>query len=133
MYTIIDYIVDDKGVLAPKDDKELQKFNRLLLTLKPGNRVSMMIEVIKDNHSLVQLAKVHALIRELAHCTGNEFEDVKLEVKRKAGLTVKSKDKDNPDRHIEYVKSFADCSKEQLSMAIEACIQLGNEFGCILY
>ena len=133
MYTIIEYSVDEKGVLAPKDDKELQKFNRLLLTLKPGNRVSMMIEVIKDNHSLVQLAKVHALIRELAHCTGNEFEDVKLEVKRKAGLTIKSKSKDEPDRHIEYVKSFADCSKEQLSMAIEACIQLGSEFGCILY
>jgi len=79
----------------------------------------------------VQLAKVHALIRELAHCTGNEFEDVKLEVKRKAGLTVKSKDSEG--KLIEYVKSFADCSKEQLSMAIEACILIGEEVGCILY
>ena len=131
MYTIIEYVVDEKGVMSPRDEKELQKFNRLLLSLKPGNRISAMFEVVKDDHSLAQLAKVHALIRELAHCTGNEFEDVKLEVKRKAGLTLRSKDAEG--KPIEIVKTFADCSKEQLSMAIEACIQLGAEFGCILY
>ena len=130
MYTIIEYVVDEKGVLAPRNEKELQKFNRMLHSLKPGNRVSMMCEVVKDDHSLVQLAKVHALIRELAFCTGNDFEDVKLEVKRKAGLTIKSKD--SADKHIELVKSFADCSKDQISMAIQACIEIGNEFGCIL-
>ena len=131
MYTIIEYVVDEKGVLAPRNEKELQKFNRLLHSLKPGNRVSMMIEVVKDDHSLVQLAKVHALIRELAHCTGNDFEDVKLEVKRRSGLTVKSKDSEG--KTLEMVKSFADCSKDQISMAIQACIEIGNEFGCILY
>jgi len=130
MYTIIEYVVDEKGVLAPRNDKEEQKFNRMLKTLKPGNRVSMMMEVVKDDHSLVQLAKVHALIRELAYCTGNDFEDVKLEVKRKAGLTIKSKDSEG--KSLEIVKSFAECSKDQLSMAIQACIELGNEFGCIL-
>jgi hypothetical protein len=131
MYTIIEYVVDEKGVLTPRNDKEEQKFNRMLKTLKPGNRVSMMMEVIKDDHSLVQLAKVHALIRELAHCTGNDFEDVKLEVKRRAGLTVKSKDSEG--KTLEMVKSFADCSKDQISMAIQSCIEIGNEFGCILY
>jgi hypothetical protein len=131
MYTIIEYIVDEKGVLAPRNEKELQKFNRMLHSLKPGNRVSMMCEVVKDDHSLVQLAKVHALIRELAHCTGNDFEDVKLEVKRRAGLTVKSKDSEG--KTLEMVKSFADCSKDQISMAIQSCIDLGTEFGCVLY
>ena len=131
MYTIIDYLVDKDGVMNPSSPKEEQKFYRMLHALKPGNRVSAMYEVIKDDHSLVQLAKVHALIRELAHCTGNEFEDVKLEIKRKAGLTVKSKDSEG--KPIEMVKSFADCSKDQLSMAIQACIELGTEFGCILY
>jgi hypothetical protein len=131
MYTIIEYVVDDKGVLAPRNEKELQKFNRMLASLKPGNRVSMMCEVVKDDHSLVQLAKVHALIRELAHCTGNDFEDVKLEVKRRAGLTVKSKDSEG--KTLEMVKSFADCSKDQISMAIQSCIDLGTEFGCVLY
>jgi len=131
MYTIIEYVVDEKGVLAPRNEKELQKFNRMLHSLKPGNRVSMMCEVVKDDHSLVQLAKVHALIRELAHCTGNDFEDVKLEVKRRAGLTVKSKDSEG--KTLEMVKSFADCSKDQISMAIQSCIDLGTEFGCVLY
>jgi hypothetical protein len=131
MYTIIDYVVDEKGVMSPSSSKEEQKFYRMLHALKPGNRVSAMYELIKDNHSLIQLAKVHALIRELAHCTGNDFEDVKLEVKRKAGLTIKSKD--NTGKAIEIVKSFADCSKDQLSMGIEACIEIGNDVGCILY
>lgn len=131
MYTIIEYVVDEKGVMSPSTPKEEQKFYRMLHSLKPGNKVSAMYEIVKDDHSLVQLAKVHALIRELAHCTGNEFEDVKLEVKRKAGLTIKTKDSEG--KHIELVKSFADCSKEQLSMAIQACIDLGTEFGCILF
>lgn len=131
MYTIINYTVDEKGVMSPSSPKEEQKFYRMLHSLKPGNKVNAMYEVIKDDHSLVQLAKVHALIRELSHCTGNTFEDVKLEVKRKAGLTVKTKDSEG--KSLEVVKSFADCSKEQLSLAIEVCIQLGSDFGCILY
>jgi len=130
MYTIVEYVVNESGDLSPRSVKEEQKFNRLTHSLKPGMRVQVMYEVIKDDHSLVQLAKVHALIRELAHCTGNEFEDVKLEVKRRAGLTVKSKDPHG--KPIELVKSFADCSKDQLSAAIECCIVIGSEFGCIL-
>ena len=131
MYTIIEYTMEPGGKLSPGSEKEKHKYERMLGHLKPGTKVHAMYEVIKDDHSLVQLAKVHALIRELAHCTGNEFEDVKLEVKRKAGLTVKTKDSEGSP--LEYVKSFADCSKEQLSMAIEACILIGEEVGCILY
>jgi hypothetical protein len=131
MYTIVEYVVNENGELSPRSIKEEQKFNRLTHSLKPGMRIQVMYEVIKDDHSLVQLAKVHALIRELAHCTGNEFEDVKLEVKRHAGLTVKSKDP--AGKSIELVKSFADCSKDQLSAAIESCITIGAEVGCILY
>jgi hypothetical protein len=131
MYTLVEYVVDEKGVMSPVTVKEEQKFYRMLHSLKPGNKVHAMYEVITDDHSLVQLAKVHALIRELAHCTGNEFEDVKLEVKRKAGLTIKTKDSSGAT--LEVVKSFADCSKDQIGMAIQACIDLGAEFGCILY
>jgi hypothetical protein len=52
-------------------------------------------------------------------------------VKRRAGLTVKAKDSEG--KPLEMVKSFADCSKDQLSMAIQSCIEIGNEFGCMLY
>lgn len=131
MYTVINYLVDDKGVMSPVSKAEEQKFYHMLHSLKPGDKVSAMYEVIKDDHSTVQLAKVHALIRELANCTGNEFEDVKLEVKRKAGLTIKSKD--TTGKPIEIVKSFADCSMQQISMAIQSTIELGAEFGCNLY
>jgi hypothetical protein len=131
MYTIIQYEIGPEGQPVFASEKEKGKYQRMLEHLKPGNKLHVMYEVVKDDHSLVQLAKVHALIRELAHCTGNDFEDVKLEVKRRAGLTVKSKD--NEGKPLEFVKSFADCSKEQLSMAIEACILIGEDVGCILY
>lgn len=130
MYTLVEFKKEGK-VLKPDGSKEATKYARLLESLEDGTRVHAMFEIINDDHSLVQLAKVHALIRELAHCTGNSFEDVKLEVKRKAGLTVKSKD--SLGAPVEFVKSFADCSKEQLSMAIQTCIEIGNEYGCILY
>ena len=130
MYTIINLV--KVGVeLVPDETKEEAKYAKLLASLKEGTKVQAMFEIIKDDHSLTQLAKTHALIRELAHCTGNTFDDVKLEVKRKAGLTIKSTD--SAGKPIEIVKSFADCSKEQLSMAIQSCIDIGNEFGCILY
>jgi hypothetical protein len=130
MYTLVEF-KKEGSVLKPDGAKEAAKYQRMLESLEEGVKVHAMLEIINDDHSLVQLAKVHALIRELAHCTGNNFEDVKLEVKRKAGLTVKSTD--STGSKIEFVKSFADCSKEQLSMAIQTCIEIGNEYGCILY
>ena len=50
-------------------------------------------------------------------------------IKEKAGLYVitgtSSSDK--------QLKSFGDCSKEELSAAIETCIEVGHMFGCNLY
>ncbi len=131
MYIIVEYVVDADKQLKASTVKEGEKLNKMLHSLKPGMKLHVMYEVIKSDHSLVQLAKVHALIRELTFCTGNTFDDVKLEVKRKAGLTVKTKDFEGAS--IEVVKSFSDCNKDQLSMAIESCIIIGADVGCILY
>jgi len=50
------------------------------------------------------------------------MDDMKLYVKNEAGL-VKG----------DSVISFSDCSKEEISMAIEACIKIGDKIGFPIY
>jgi len=80
--------------------------------LQEGEKVDMFIEIYSTDHSKAQLAKVHACIRELAKESGYTFDEMKLVIKEHAGLAG---------------KSFADCSKDDLMLAIEACIQIGRE------
>jgi hypothetical protein len=80
--------------------------------LQEGDKVDMFIEVYGPDHSKAQLAKVHACIRELAKESGYTFEEMKLVIKEQAGLAG---------------KSFGECSKSDLMLAIEACVQIGRE------
>lgn len=80
--------------------------------LQEGDKVDMFIEVYSPDHSKAQLAKVHACIRELAKESGYTFDEMKKLIKDAAGFAE---------------KSFADCSKDELMLAIEACIQIGKE------
>ena len=80
--------------------------------LQEGDKVDMFVELHGPDHSKAQLAKVHACIRELAKESGYTFDDMKLIIKDSSGLNG---------------KSFADCSKSELMLAIEACIQIGGE------
>ena len=80
--------------------------------LKDGQVVDMYLDLADADHSKAQLAKVHACIRELAKESGYTFEEMKLVIKEQAGLAG---------------KSFGECSKSDLMLAIEACIQIGRE------
>ena len=73
-----------------------------------------------DNGSLAQLAKVHACIRELAKECGYTFDEMKFIVKKHSGLCYDG-------GGAEYCKSFKECSKEELAMAIESAIELGRD------
>jgi hypothetical protein len=101
---------DGKLVFAHPQDK--LAYEIFVEKLKEGDKVDMFIEVSNPDHSKAQLAKVHACIRELAKESGYTFEEMKLVVKEHAGLAG---------------KSFGDCSKSDLMLAIEACIQIGSE------
>ena len=79
----------------------------------------MFISVSTDNGTNAQLARLHAMIRELASDIGYTFMEMKLLVKRQTGLCF-MKDK------TEYCKSFADCDKDELNLAIQACIEIGD-------
>jgi hypothetical protein len=80
--------------------------------LQEGDHVDMFLDVATPDHSKAQLAKVHACIRELAKESGYTFDEMKSVIKEHAGLAG---------------KSFGDCSKSDLMLAIEACIQIGRE------
>lgn len=84
-----------------------------------GTKVEMFISVSTDKGSNAQLARLHAMIREIANDLGYTFEEVKLLVKRHTGLCFMRDKK-------EYCKSFADCDKEELNLCIQECIRLGD-------
>ena len=79
-----------------------------------------------DDATLSQLAKVHKCIRELAIQTGYSFEDMKLYVKKAAGLCVR---KDIDGEMILVCKSFSNASKEDLMLAIQAIIEMADNHG----
>jgi hypothetical protein len=83
--------------------------------LQEGETVVITYEVQTADHSYAQLSKLHKCIRELAAYTGDTFEDMKLQVKLRAGLCTDTN-----------CKSFSECSKEELSMAIQAVIEIGD-------
>ena len=127
--TIVKFTKKD-GQLVPASEAEAGKLKLFAMSLKEGTDLEVYMSMTNDvDKTAGQLAKVHALIRELAAFTGHTFDEIKLVIKEKAGLYVitgtSSSDK--------QLKSFGDCSKEELSAAIETCIEVGHMFGCNLY
>jgi hypothetical protein len=109
--------------LNPINSKKLNEFKE---KLTPGQVVDVFYDANKDDGTLAQLAKIHACIKQIASDSGNNFEDLKLEIKKKAGLCIK-KELDG-DLYM-ICKSFSKCSKEELALAINATIELGDFLG----
>lgn len=94
--------------------------------LVEGQIVDGFYDANKDDGTLAQLAKVHACIRQLAIDTGDNFEDLKFEVKKMSGLCVAKEI--NGEKFL-VCKSFSKCSKEELGLVIETIIQIGDTVG----
>jgi hypothetical protein len=90
--------------------------------LPEGAIVELFLQEVTEDGSLGQLAKVHAMIRDLSLHTGMTFAAMKLEVKKKAGLVLPAFGKPT-------VKSFGDCSNGELARAIQAAIEVGELVG----
>lgn len=95
-------------------------------SLDQGQIVDVFMDAQTDDGSLPQLAKIYKCIREIAKETGDDFEDMKLLVKKKAGLCMK---KEVEGETIMYCKSFGKASKDELSMVIETIIKIGDLVG----
>jgi hypothetical protein len=119
MFTV--KLVKQDGKLVYPDDKSKLNYQIFLDKLPEGQQVEIFMGLTSDDGSVAQLAKVHACIRVLAKESGYTFDEMKTIIKQQSGLCYDAGD-------VEYCKSFADCSKDELVLAIEACIQIGKEF-----
>ena len=90
--------------------------------LPEGTKIEIFASVSGEDGTNAQLAKIHAMIRELANEVGHTFAELKLEAKRKTGLCF-VRDKQ------EYCKSFKDCSKQELNLVIQSLIEMGDFTG----
>lgn len=119
------FIKHSDGQLHPLNSA-IHKYAEFIKGLEVDQKVEIFIEANVDNGTVPQLAKIHVCIRELAKELGYSFEDMKLEVKRQAGLCVK---KQLSGETFMVCKSFGDCSKDELALAIEAITQIGDTVG----
>lgn len=124
----VNYIKKD-GQLVPASERDAGALKLFNMAVKDGDIIEVYLtKTDGEQKTTGQLAKIHAMIREIAGFTGNDFDDIKDEVKRKAGLYVVK----GTAEHQTELKSFAQCSKEELSTAIEMCVQLGHLVGYYL-
>lgn len=108
--------------LVFKSQGDLAIYNEFIRSLEDGQVVEEYLEANADTGTNLQLAKIHACIRELSIETGYTFNDMKIEVKKHCGLCWKGQDG-------EYCKSFAVCSVAELGLAIESIIEIGDTVG----
>lgn len=88
-------------------------------SLEEGQKVEVTYEVSISNGSYAQLSKIHKCIREMAKESGVTFEEMKLMIKQKAGLHLKDG----------QFKSFADCSRDDLSGVIQTILEVSEFLG----
>lgn len=102
------------------------KYKEFVRLLEEGTQVDLFMEISSGDGTLDQLAKVHKCIRVLANHTGVTFEDMKMVIKDRSGLVVR---REALGKEYMDWKSFGDVSREDLNLAIQACIELGDDMG----
>jgi hypothetical protein len=107
--------------LVFKTTGDLALYNEFIKGLEEGQEVEEFLDSLDKSGTKPQLAKIHACIKELANEIGYTFEEMKKEIKRRAGLAIG--DLSTSDG---YVKSFADCSIQELGGVIETIIEVGE-------
>lgn len=120
------FIQEQSGKFVPATEADRVKYTKFRTTLETNQLVDVFMESNVDNGTVPQLAKIHVCIRELAKDLGYTFEDMKLEIKRHAGLCVR---KELGGDVFLVCKSFAVCSKDELGLAIESIIEIGDMNG----
>ncbi len=111
----------DGNDLVPETAGDALKLANFKRNLKVGSGAELFISETNEGNekTLPQLARVHAMIKELAGFTGYTFSEMKKLVKSRSGLTFIN------DKGDTELKSFADCTKIEVASAIEACIDIG--------
>lgn len=122
--------VKRNGVLQPVSSAQSKQQELYVSKIPEGSIVECFYEVQHDDGTLPQLAKLHVIIRQLASHIGETVENMKILVKDRAGLCIS---REVAGKEYFLAKSFADCSRDELSLAIQAAIEIGEEVNFLLY
>lgn len=121
--------VKRQGELVPNSRSQAQQLEAFIASIPENMIVEVFYEITHDDGTLPQLAKLHVLIKQLAMHTGITVDDMKVLIKDKAGLCII---REVAGKEYFLAKSFGECSKEELSLAIQACIELGEEVNLLV-
>ena len=105
------------GVLVPKTELGKYSLANYVKNVEEGAIIQVTYEELSSDGTYAQISKLQACTRELSKFLGYTHEEVKDIIKHKANLYSPEGD----------LKSFADCSKEELSLAIQAALELGEQ------
>jgi len=114
----------ERGFLKPLTLSGCKQYEQFVSTIPDGAVVEFFYELQHDDGTLPQLAKLHAMLKPLASHIGETVENMKLLVKDRAGLCIA---REVSGKEYFLAKSFGECSKEELSLAIQAAIEIGQE------
>lgn len=103
------------GKLIHEDGTDSSLYKIYVESLQEGQSVDVFFDAHVDNGTYAQISKLKVSIRELATESGHTFEEMQFMVKEKAGLCWE-----------DHCKSFALCSIEELNLAIQAAIEIGD-------
>ena len=116
--------IKQKGLLTHSSLAAAKQFEMFVSKVPDGQIVEFFYEIQHDDGTLPQLAKIHAMLKELSTHIGETVENMKLLVKDKAGLCIA---REVAGKEYFLAKSFGDCSRDELSLAIQAIIEIGQE------
>ena len=116
-------LIKRDGKLINNGELDKVTSDNYVQTLKEGQRVEVTYEIITESKTNSQLRKVNQCARVLASETGASFEDMKNEIKKKAGFYNEA---------TNTYKSHKIMSKEDLSACIKAALEIGEGLDCRL-
>jgi hypothetical protein len=118
------------GVLQLISSAVSKQLELYVSNVPDGTIIEFFYEVQHDDGTLPQLAKLHVMIRQLASHVGETVENMKILVKDRAGLCIA---REVAGKEYFLAKSFAECSRDELSLAIQAAIEIGEEVNYLLH
>jgi hypothetical protein len=114
----------ERGILKPITIAIARQQEAFIGNIPEGSIVEFFYEIQHDDGTLPQLAKIHVMIKQLSTHIGESVENMKLLIKDRAGLCIA---REVSGKEYFLAKSFGDCSRDELSLAIQAAIEIGEE------
>ena len=106
-------LIKRNGQLEHTIQAKEDMLNETIKDLPEGTKIEVFANTMGIKGSNAQLAKIHAMIRQLADDSGDDVISMKAAVKSKSELD----------------KSFADCDKEELNSVIQVIYAMGDFLG----